>query len=87
MGIIFELRSPTSHIINEDIFPEPRVFRPERWHVDEMGLARLAILLHSETGACNCVSMILGVAELYLLLAAEAGHFEMNLFQTDRVRR
>ena len=28
--------------------------------------------------------MKLGVVELYLLLAAVAGHFEMNIFQTDR---
>ncbi len=87
-GWIIPAGTPLSSIsyfthYNADIFPEPTVFRPERWLVSET--ERLdRYLVAFGRGTRNCVGRNLGMAELYLVLAAVAGRFEMELFQTDR---
>ena len=68
---------------NAEIFPEPMMFRPERWLVADMNRLDRYLVAFGR-GTRNCVGTNLGMAELYLILAAVAGRFEMELFQTDR---
>ena len=69
---------------NTDIFPEPRMFRPERWLVAAETERLDRYLVAFGRGTRNCVGINLGMAELYLVLAAVVGKFEMRLHQTDR---
>ena len=77
--------SSISYFIHYDagIFPEPKMFQPERWLAT--GTERLdKYLVAFGRGTRNCVGTNLGMAELYILLAALVGKFEMDLFETDR---
>ena len=68
---------------NAEIFPEPKMFKPERWLA--FGTERLdKYLVAFGRGTRNCVGTNLGMAELYLVLAALVTRFEMDLFETDR---
>lgn len=69
---------------NRDIFPEPRMFKPERWLVAAETERLDRYLVAFGRGTRNCVGTNLGMAELYLVLAAVVGRFEMRLYQTDR---
>ena len=68
---------------NAEIYPAPMMFTPERWLVADMDRLDRYLVAFGR-GTRNCVGTNLGMAELYLVLAAVAGRFEMELFQTDR---
>ena len=59
-------------------FSEPRVFRPEGWLVVVTGRLDKYLVAFGR-GSRNCVGMNLGVAELYLSLAAVAGHLRWSI--------
>ncbi|GAB1208252.1 hypothetical protein APSETT445_006993 [Aspergillus pseudonomiae] len=77
--------SMISHFVHMDptIFPEPKIFNPERWmHTagrDE-GLSRF--LLTFSKGGRGCIGMNLAYAELYNTLAAVIRRFDLELYQT-----
>lgn len=53
---------------NEDLYPDSKVFRPERWLGPE-GKALDKYLVSFSKGSRNCLGMNLSYAELYLFLA------------------
>ncbi|KAE8358081.1 cytochrome P450 [Aspergillus caelatus] len=63
--------------LNETIFPEPRVFRPERWLGPDIG------------GTRSCLGMNLARAELVLILAAvfRQFYFDVSAVQRERGHR
>lgn len=61
--------------LNETIYPEPRVFKPERWLVPEN--KRLdQYLVPSNRGTRSCLGMNLARAELVIIIAAVSRKFE-----------
>lgn len=69
---------------DEDDFPEPKHFKPERWL--ESG-ARHRLEKHLVTfskGTCGCLGQYLAQAEIYLTLAAVVRNFDMELYETPR---
>lgn len=74
--------------INEDIFPEPLEFRPERWLNDPKGPDGVHPLSHYMVafarGSRNCVGMHLALMELYVALATLFRRHHLELFETDR---
>lgn len=69
---------------NQDLFPEPKVFRPERWL--QPGAQRLEkYLVNFSKGSRACLGQNLARAEIPLTLAAVfGGRFDFELFETDR---
>lgn len=69
---------------NQDLFPEPKVFRPERWL--QPGAQRLEkYLVNFSKGSRACLGQNLARAEIPLTLAAVfGGCFDFKLFETDR---
>lgn len=68
---------------DEETFPEPKTFNPERWLF--AGTERLdRYLIAFGRGTRNRVGTNLGMSELYLVLAAVIGNFDMKLFETNR---
>ncbi|KAF2139285.1 uncharacterized protein K452DRAFT_328197 [Aplosporella prunicola CBS 121167] len=69
---------------NPRLFPEPKVFKPERWL--EPGAQRLEkYLVNFSKGTRACLGMNLARAEIFLTLAALfGGRFELELLETDR---
>ncbi|KAL1638431.1 hypothetical protein SLS56_000240 [Neofusicoccum ribis] len=76
----------TSVIVHEDetYFPEPKVFRPERWL--EPGAQRLEkFLVNFSKGSRACLGLNLAKAEIFLTLAAVfGGRFDIEMYKTDR---
>ena len=69
---------------NEDIFPNPGIFRPERWLDRETSTQSLdRYLVSFGKGTRNCVGINLGLAEIYLTLSTVVRQFDMELFETD----
>ena len=76
---------------NAAIFPSPLAFKPERWlnddndgDDDKLNKSQLEkYLVPFGKGTRSCLGYNLGLAELYLTLAAVVGRFEMRLFETD----
>ena len=66
---------------NEEIFPDPWAFKPERWLGSE-GVARRKYQMAFNKGGRNCIGMNLAHAEMFLAFAAMA-RFDMTLFETD----
>lgn len=66
---------------NEDIFPDPFVFDPERW-IGPAGVARRKYQLTFSKGPRTCIGMHLANAEMAVAIAAMA-RWEMKLFETD----
>ena len=66
---------------NEDIFPNPGTFRPERWLNRETSLNRY--LVSFGKGTRDCVGISLGLAEIYLTLSTVVRQSDMELFETD----
>ncbi|MCJ1313305.1 hypothetical protein MMC25_006982 [Agyrium rufum] len=66
---------------NEDIFPEPWAFKPERWAGSE-GAGRRKYQMAFSKGERNCIVIHLAHAEMFLALAAMA-RYNMELFETD----
>ena len=67
---------------NEDIFPDPWIFMPERWLQSERkDLHRY--LVSFGKGSRRCIAINLAHAEIFLTLAAIARRCDMRLFDTD----
>ncbi|KAJ5625096.1 benzoate 4-monooxygenase cytochrome P450 [Penicillium lagena] len=69
--------------LNDTIFPEPRVFRPERW-LGPDGKQLERYLVPFNRGTRSCLGMNLARAELVLILAAVFRQFD---FDVSAVRR
>ena len=72
--------TPHLVLINSDIFPAPREFRPERW-LENPGLERYMVAFGK--GSRNCVGMQLAYAQLYTAIAVVHRRFELELFETE----
>jgi cytochrome P450 len=72
--------TPHLVLLNDDIFPNPRVFRPERW-LQNPGLDKYMVAFGK--GSRNCIGMHLAYAQLYVALAVVHRRFELELFETD----
>ena len=68
---------------NPDVFPEPRSFRPRRWLDESSGKHLENFLVAFGRGTRSCLGYNLGLAELYLTLAAIMCQFDMQLFETE----
>ncbi|KAI1382876.1 cytochrome P450 family protein [Hypoxylon trugodes] len=66
---------------NEDIFPDPFVFNPERW-LGSAGLVRRKYQLTFSKGPRTCIGMHLANAEMAVAIAAMA-RWDMKLFETE----
>lgn len=66
---------------NENIFPDPWVFKPERW-LGSDGASRRKYLLSFNKGPRQCLGIHLANAELCLALSVIA-QWDMELFETD----
>ena len=74
---------------NEDIFPDHRAFKPERWlPLETEGQRLLKYLVSFGAGSRSCVGRELGKAEFLTTLATMFGRFghQMRLFNTERER-
>ncbi|KAJ5192836.1 elymoclavine monooxygenase [Penicillium cf. viridicatum] len=75
--------STTHPVVQLDptIFPEPNIFRPERW-IDNKDLERWHIGFSK--GPRKCIGMNLANLQLYSCLAYIFARYDMQLFETDR---
>ena len=73
---------------NEEIFPSPTEFLPERWLGDPTGPDGLRPLSHYlvsfSRGSRGCVGKDLAMLELYVALATLFRRHELELFETSR---
>ncbi|KAI9791752.1 MAG: hypothetical protein M1816_003562 [Peltula sp. TS41687] len=70
--------------MNENIFTEPKVFRPDRWLGDETTKRQLErYLVPFSRGSRNCLGMNLAYAEIYLALGNIFRLYDMSLYETD----
>ncbi|KAJ5438316.1 benzoate 4-monooxygenase cytochrome P450 [Penicillium daleae] len=69
---------------NEDIFPEPYTFRPERWLERNQRLDRY--LVPFNRGTRSCLGTNLARAEMFLILAAVFRRFDFDVSQVSRER-
>jgi len=67
---------------NEDIFPDPFMFDPERWLGAE-GRERKKYNMAFGKGGRKCLGIEIARAELYLVTAALVRRFDMKLSETD----
>lgn len=79
--------TPHLVLIDENIFPEPREFRPERW-LDQMAEGKTTSRLDKYMvafgkGSRNCIGIHLAYAQLYMVLAAVAQRYTLEMFETD----
>ncbi|KAJ9611203.1 hypothetical protein H2200_004386 [Cladophialophora chaetospira] len=75
----------TDILYNADIYPDPKRFDPERWLKGEESKELLnKYLVTFSKGARRCIGMHLAYAELFLMLAAVFGQFDLELYQTTR---
>ena len=70
---------------NSDIFPEPSVFRPERWLQGDHQKLQKYLVTFSK-GTRMCVGMNLAYAEMYLTLASVFRNFNFDLSDVIRER-
>lgn len=70
---------------NEELFPEPRVFRPERWLGPE-GKRLDRYLVTFNRGTRSCLGMNLARAELFMVLAAVFRQFDFDVSAVNRER-
>jgi cytochrome P450 len=69
---------------NTKYFPEPKVFKPERW-LNPGSRDRLEkYLVNFSRGTRGCLGQYLAQAEIYLTLAAVFRNFDMELYRTER---
>ncbi|KAF9019737.1 cytochrome P450 [Hymenopellis radicata] len=67
---------------NPEIFPDPLVFRPERWiGTDAQKLDKYLVVFSK--GPRSCLGMTLAWCELYLAFAHLMRKFDMQLFETS----
>ena len=69
----------------DEIFPEPRVFKPERWLGPE-GKRLHRYLVTFNRGTRSCLGINLAWAELYLILAHVFRRFTFDVSAVDRRR-
>ncbi|KAF2160316.1 hypothetical protein M409DRAFT_70493 [Zasmidium cellare ATCC 36951] len=69
--------------LNEEIFPSPNEFQPERF-LGEEGQKRKKYVVPFSKGTRRCLGENLATAELYLTLAAVFRRFNLELFETTR---
>jgi len=66
----------------ESVFPDPFIFRPERWF-ESAGRERRKFQMAFSKGGRKCLGIELARAELYLVTAALVKEFDFRLWQTD----
>ncbi|KAI9702616.1 MAG: hypothetical protein M1820_006122 [Bogoriella megaspora] len=72
---------------NPDTFPDPLIYRPERWLVSAAEKQRLQRhLVVFSRGARGCLGMNLAMAELYLILAIVFRRFEFDIGKVQKGR-
>jgi cytochrome P450 len=69
---------------NEERFPNPKVFDPERWTQGEKSRNLERYLVNFSKGTRGCLGMNLAKVEIYMCLAAVFRGFDMELFETTR---
>ncbi|KAH8655801.1 putative benzoate 4-monooxygenase cytochrome P450 [Xylariales sp. PMI_506] len=67
-------------LMNEEIFPSPNAFVPERW-IGKPDLERFFVPFGK--GSRQCVGINLAMAELYITMATVFTRFDFSLFETD----
>ncbi|KAI0603273.1 cytochrome protein [Biscogniauxia sp. FL1348] len=86
-GVIVGMDAYHMHT-NEDIFPEPLEFKPERWLQDQKDADRVSrlsqYLVPFSRGSRACVGIHLAYMELMTALATIFRRHEFELFDTDR---
>lgn len=77
--------SPNLVHFNEENFPEPQVFKPERWlGPDAARLQRY--LISFSRGPRGCLAIVLARAELFIILASVFRQFEFDVSAVVRSR-
>lgn len=70
---------------NEELFPEPGTFRPERWLGSEgKRLDRFQVAFNR--GTRSCVGMNLARAEIFMIIGAVFRQFDFDVSQVKRER-
>jgi len=67
-------------LMDEDIFPNPKAFIPERW-IKDPKLGRYFVPFGK--GSRSCLGINLAQAELYIALASVFRRFSFELYETD----
>jgi cytochrome P450 len=81
--------SQSNYFVNNDpsIFPDPLLFRPERWiEAAERDIRLEKYMVSFGRGSRSCVGINLAWAELYLTLAHVVVRFDMVPFETVQER-
>ena len=71
-------------LYNDEIFPEPRKFDPERWLKGDESTRLLKHLVSFSKGARRCIGIHLAYAELYITLATVFRRYKLELYDTKR---
>lgn len=68
-----------SHHRREDVYPEPQVFKPERWLVDEEELQRLrSCHFPFSIGPRGCIGKNMAYSSIHLIVARLAFQFDID---------
>lgn len=67
---------------NEEVFPDPKRFRPERWLNVGQRERMDKYLVNFSRGTRGCLGQHLATAEIYMTLAAIFRNFDLELYQT-----
>lgn len=79
--------TPHFTLIDENLFPEPRKFKPERW-LDQMAEGKTTSRLDKYItafgkGSRGCIGIHLAWAQMYMSLAAVVQRYDLEMFETD----
>lgn len=83
-GTIVNMTALLTHK-NDKIFPEPMVFKPERW-LGNQNKKLERYLVPFNRGTRSCLGINLARAELYLILASVYRRFDFDVSQVNRAR-
>ncbi|KAI0024972.1 cytochrome P450 3A13 [Xylariomycetidae sp. FL0641] len=67
-GVIVSSQAYSTHRIDENVFPKPDLFKPERWLDDDGELARKRHFFAFASGGRGCIGKHLALAEMKILL-------------------